>query len=77
MPLHMKCVREIAKLYFGGSAGQQCIPFSYLKNFEIPLPPKGKQKDTATHVYEQIQRAKTLKEKASAFLKKPSKKWRG
>lgn len=74
---HMKCVRDTAMLFFGSFVGQQCIPFSYLKNFEIPLPPKGKQEDTATHVYEQIQRAKALKEKASAFLTMLSRKWSG
>ncbi len=40
--LHMKCVRDTATLYFGGSAGQQRVPSSYLENFDLPLPPKGK-----------------------------------
>lgn len=31
-----KCVRETAILSFGGSAGQQCVPSSYLENFAPP-----------------------------------------
>ena len=65
--LSMKCVRDTAKLYFGGSAGQQRVP-SYLLNIDIPLSPKGKQKETTTHVYEQIQRAKALQEKSKCLL---------
>lgn len=60
--LHMKCVRETAKLYFGGSAGQQRVPASYLENFDIPLPPKEKQLEIARHIYELRQQAKTLQE---------------
>lgn len=38
--LHMKCVRETAMLYFGGSAGQQRVSSAFLENFNLPLPPK-------------------------------------
>lgn len=58
--LHMKCVRETAMLYFGGSAGQQRVPASFLENFNIPLPPKEKQKEIANHVAELRQKAKAL-----------------
>ena len=32
---HMKCVRETAKLYFGGSAGQQRVSSSFLEKFNM------------------------------------------
>ena len=66
--LHMKCVREIAMLYFGGSAGQQRVPTSYLENFDLPLPPKEKQIEIAQHVYELRHRAKTLQEEGKKIL---------
>lgn len=66
--LHMKCVRETAMLYFGGSAGQQRVPSSYLENFDLPLPPKEKQMEIAHHVYELRQRAKTLREDGKRLL---------
>lgn len=60
--LHMKCVRDTAMLYFGGSAGQQRVLSSYLENFDLPLPPKEKQMEIAHHVYQLRQRAKSLQE---------------
>lgn len=66
--LHMKCVRETAMLYFGGSAGQQRVPASFLENFNIPLPPKEKQEEMANHVYELRQQAKTLQEEGKRIL---------
>lgn len=66
--LHMKCVRDTAMLYFGGSAGQQRVPASYLENFDLPLPPKEKQMEIAYHVYDLRQRAKTLKEEGKRLL---------
>jgi type I restriction enzyme S subunit len=66
--LHMKCVRETAMLYFGGSAGQQRVPASFLENFNIPLPPKEKQIEIANHVYELRQKAKTLQEEGKRIL---------
>ena len=66
--LHMKCVRDTATLYFGGSAGQQRVPSSYLENFDLPLPPKEKQMEIAHHVYELRQRAKTLQEEGKHLL---------
>jgi restriction endonuclease S subunit len=64
----MKCVRETAMLYFGGSAGQQRVPASFLENFNIPLPPKEKQVEIANHVYELRQKAKTLQEEGKRIL---------
>ena len=66
--LHMKCVRETAMLYFGGSAGQQRVPASFLENLNIPLPPKEKQVEIANHVYELRQKAKTLQEEGKRIL---------
>ena len=66
--LYMKCVRDTAMLYFGGSAGQQRVPASYLENFDLPLPPKEKQLEIAHHVYQLRQRAKTLKEEGKRLL---------
>ena len=66
--LHMKCVRETAMLYFGGSAGQQRVPASFLENFNLPLPPKEKQVEIANHVYELRQQAKTLQEEGKHIL---------
>lgn len=66
--LHMKCVRDTAMLYFGGSAGQQRVPSSYLENFDLPLPPKEKQLEIAHHVYQLRQRAKTLQEEGRHLL---------
>ena len=66
--LHMKCVREIAMLYFGGSAGQQRVSSSYLEEFDMPLPPKEKQKEIANHVYRMRKKAKSLQEEGKQLL---------
>ena len=66
--LHMKCVRETAILYFGGSAGQQRVPASFLENFNLPLPPKEKQVEIANHVYALRQQAKELQEEGKTIL---------
>ncbi len=66
--LHMKCVRETAMLYFGGSAGQQRVSSSFFENFNLPLPPKEKQVEIAQHVYKMRQQAKALQEEGKAIL---------
>ena len=66
--LHMKCVRETAMLYFGGSAGQQRVSSSFLENFNLPLPPKEKQVEIAQHVYKMRQQAKALQAEGKAIL---------
>ena len=63
-----KSVRDTAMLYFGGSAGQQRVPASYLENFDIPMPPKEKQMEIAHHVFQLRQRAKTLEEEGKCVL---------
>lgn len=55
-------------LYFGGSAGQQRVPASFLENFNLPLPPKEKQVEIANHVYALRQQAKTLQEEGKRIL---------
>lgn len=66
--LHMKCVRETAMLYFGGSAGQQRVSSSFLENFNLPLPPKEKQVEIAQHVYKMRQQAKALQAEGKVIL---------
>ena len=66
--LHMKCVRETAMLYFGGSAGQQRVSSAFLENFNLPLPPKDKQIEIANHVYTIRQKAKALLEEGKVLL---------
>lgn len=71
--LHMKCVRETAMLYFGGSAGQQRVSSAFLENFNLPLPTKDKQIELANHVYAICQRAKVLQEEGKAILENAKK----
>ena len=71
--LHMKCVRETAMLYFGGSAGQQRVSSSYLENFNLPLPPKEKQIEIVQHVYQLRAKAKFLQEEGKAILERAKK----
>ena len=66
--LHMKCVRDTAMLYFGGSAAQQRVPSSYLEIFDLPLPPKEKQMEIACHVYQLRKRAIGLLEEGKCVL---------
>lgn len=68
MILYVKCIRKTAMLYFGGSAGQQRVPASYLENFDLPLPPKEKQMEIAHHIYDLRQRAKALQEEGKRQL---------
>ena len=63
-----KGIRDTAMLYFGGAAGQQCVPSSYLENFDLPLPPKGKKMEISGHIYQLRQQAKTLQEEDKRVL---------
>ena len=72
--LHMKCVRETAMLYFGGSAGQQRVSSAFLENFNLPLPPKEKQIEKANHVYTIRQKAKALQEEGKVLLEEAKRK---
>ncbi len=71
--LHMKCIRETAVLYFGGSAGQQRVSSSFLENLNLPLPPKDRQIEIAKHVYALRKRAKSLQEEGKAILEQAKK----
>lgn len=48
--LRMESVRELAKKYFVGSAGQQRVPSSFLEDLVIPLPPLAVQKQIMERV---------------------------
>lgn len=71
--LHMKCVRETAMFYFGGSAGQQRVSSAFLENFNLPFPSKDKQIEIASHVYAIRQKAKTLQEEGKTLLENAKK----
>ena len=71
--LHLKCVRETAMLYFGGSAGQQRVSTSFLENFNLPLPSLEKQIEMANHIYAIRQQAKQLQEEGKTILENAKK----
>lgn len=71
--LHMKCVRETAMLYFGGSAGQRRVSSAFLENFNLPFPSKDKQIEIASHVYAIRQKAKALQEEGKTLLENAKK----
>lgn len=66
--LHMKLVRKTAKLYLGGSAGQQRVATDFLEGFNIPLPSKTKQQEIVDYIADIRTRAKTLQEEGKAIL---------
>lgn len=71
--LHLKCVRETAMLYFGGSAGQQRVSASFLEKFNLPLPSLTKQQEIANHIYAIRQQAKQLQEEGKTILENAKK----
>lgn len=71
--LHMRCVRETAMLYFGGSAGQQRVATSFIEDFYLPLPHCEKQQEMVTHIYNLRLRAKTLQVEGKAILENAKK----
>ena len=72
--LHMKFVRQTAKLYFGGSAGQQRVAVDFLENFNVPLPSIGKQQEVVNFVINLRNRAKTLREEGKVILEDAKRK---
>ena len=66
--LHMKLIRQTAKLYFGGSAGQQRVATDFLENFNVPLPSKVKQKEIVAYTADIRTRAKALQAVGKAIL---------
>ena len=72
--LHMKCVRQTAKLYFGGSAGQQRVATDFLENFNVPLPPRSKQQQIVNYIADIRTRAKALQTEGKAILEDAKRK---
>lgn len=66
--LHMRIVRQTAKLYFGGSAGQQRVASDFLESFNVPLPSKTKQQDIVNYITNIQTRAKALQAEGKAIL---------
>ena len=66
--LHMKFVRQTAKLYFGGSAGQQRVAVDFLENFNVPFPSCEKQKEIIDHIAYIRTRAKVLQEEGKNMI---------
>lgn len=72
--LHMKIVRQTAKLYFGGSAGQQRVASDFLDSFNVPLPSKTKQQDIVNYITNIRTRAKVLQAEGKAILENAKRK---
>ena len=72
--LHMRIVRQTAKLYFGGSAGQQRVASDFLESFNVPLPSKTKQKDIVNYITNIRTRAKALQAEGKAILEDAKRK---
>lgn len=66
--LHMKLVRETAKLYFGGSAGQQRVASDFLEKMNVPFPPIDKQQEIVDCISNMRNKAKILREQGKAIL---------
>lgn len=56
-------ILEAAQGMFGGSAGQQRVPDTFLKKFPIVLPPYEVQVKLADQVFEALEKAKKLRAK--------------
>lgn len=72
--LHMKLVRQTAKLYFGGSAGQQRVAVDFLENFNVPFPPMVKQQEIVDHINDIRTRAKALQTEGKVILEDAKRK---
>ena len=72
--LHLKLVRQTAKLYFGGSAGQQRVATDFLENFNVPLPSKVKQKEIVAYTADIRARAKALQTEGKTILENAKRK---
>ena len=69
--LRLEALLNDATKHFTGSAGQQRVPLSYLKNLLVPVPPIDIQKEIANHVqtiYDDAEKVKMkgLKSKSEA-----------
>lgn len=72
--LHMRIVRQTAKLYFGGSAGQQRVASDFLESFNVPLPSKTKQQDIVNYITNIRTRAKALQAEGKVILEEAKRK---
>ena len=72
--LHMKIVRQTAKLYFGGSAGQQRVATDFLESFNVPLPSETKQQEIVDYIANIRTRAKALQAEGKAILEDAKRK---
>lgn len=72
--LHMRIVRQTAKLYFGGSAGQQRVASDFLESFNVPLPSKTKQQEIVDYIANIRTRAKALQAEGKAILEDAKRK---
>lgn len=72
--LHMKSVRETAKLYFGGSAGQQRVASDFLEKMNVPLPPIDKQQEIVDCISTMRNKAKRLQEEGKVILENAKRK---
>ena len=57
-------ILEAAQGMFGGSAGQQRVPDTFLKKFPVVLPPFEIQKTLADNVFNALRQAKQLRKQA-------------
>ena len=57
-------ILEAAQGMFGGSAGQQRVPDTFLKKFPIVLPPYEVQVELADQVFQALEEAKKMRAKA-------------
>lgn len=65
--LHSEKILKTAQNYFGGSAGQQRVPISFLQNFSTPIPPIAIQKRFVEKLQD-AQKEKTKKRTESVKL---------
>lgn len=72
--LHTRIVRQTAKLYFGGSAGQQRVANDFLESFNVPLPSKTKQQEIVDYITNIRIRAKALQAEGKAILEDAKRK---
>jgi type I restriction enzyme S subunit len=72
--LHTRIVRQTAKLYFGGSAGQQRVANDFLESFNVPLPSKTKQQEIVDYISNIRTRAKALQAEGKAILEDAKRK---
>lgn len=64
--LRLRRLREAARRYFIGSAGQQRVPPDFLETLHVPLPPLPVQRELVAKVSAQRQKIAALKAEADA-----------